>query len=100
MSPSDNEQHGKFPGSLPLGEMELFFARKVLGRLSSLSVSIRDIEGWCEGSPPVSMTAVLGPVDYTIARQGPLLAEDLGDVIDEEARLSFAEKLSPGGSTP
>jgi len=100
MSPSDNEQRGKFPGSLPLGELELFFARKVLGRLSSLSVSIRDIEGWCEGSPPASMTAVLGSVDYTIARQGPLLAEDLGDVIDEEARRSFAEKLSPGGSTP
>lgn len=97
MSPSDNEEPGN---SHPLGERELLFARKVLGRLSRLSVSIRDIEGWCEGFPPPDMTAVLGPVDYTIARQGPLSAEDLGDVIDEEARRSFAEKLLPGGSTP
>ena len=88
MSPSDNEQPGN---SHPLEERELHFARKVLGRLSSLSLSIRDIEGWCEGSPPSSMTAVLGPADYTIARQGPLSAGDLGDVIDEEARRSFAE---------
>ena len=85
MSPSDNEQHGN---SHPLGERELHFARKVLGRLSRLSVSIRDIEGWCEGSPPPGMTE-LGPVDYTIARQGPLSAKDLGDVIDEEARRFF-----------
>ena len=100
MSPSDNEEHGNSPGQPPLGGNELFLARKVLGRLSRLSLSIRDLERWCEGSPPASMTAVLVPADYTIARQGPLSVEDLGNVIDEEARRSFAEKLLPGGSTP
>lgn len=100
MSPSDNEERENSPGEPLFGDKELFFARKVLGRLSRLSVSIRDLESWCEGSPPSSMTAVLAPADYTVARQGPLSVEDLGDVIDEEARRSFTEKLLPGGSTP
>lgn len=100
MSPSDNDHCGNSPDPFPLGERELFFAREILGRMSSVSLSIRDLEGWCEGSPPQSMTAAPAPGDCVIARQGPLSVQDLGDVIDEEARRSFAEKLSPGGSTP
>ena len=100
MLPSDNEHSEKFSNSFPSGERELFFEREMLSRMSSASLSIRDIEDWCAGSPPPGMTAVLDPGDYDIARQGPLSVEDLGDVMDEEAHRSFTEKLSPGGSTP
>ena len=63
----------KKPGQGPslafsFGEKELIFAREVFGKLSSHSVSIRDLEGWVNGTPPESL-----PGWYIFSRQNMFL---------------------------
>ena len=100
MATSDKKP-GQGPSlAISFGEKELIFAREVFGKLSRHSVSIRDLEGWVDGTPPESLKTALSHEDYSIARCGPVSTGSLGCVIAEEARRQLPEKLSSSESTP
>ena len=100
MATSDKEPGQRASSPISFGEKELVFARKLFGKLSSHALSIRDLEGWADGTSPDSLKAALSQEDYSIARHGPVSAVSLDCVIAEEARLHLPEKLSSGESTP
>ena len=100
MRTSDNDSGPGGFRPLSLGDQDLFFARELLGKLSTHVMAIRDLEGWADGTPPDSMKAALGMEDYDIARRGSLSPGNVGNVIAEEARRCSLEKLSSGETTP
>ena len=100
MATSDKKPGQGTSNSISFGEDELIFARELFGKLSSHALSIRDLEGWADGTLPDSLKTALSQEDYSIARRGPVSAVSLGCVIAEEARRHFPEKLSSGESTP
>ena len=100
MATSDKKPAQGASSPISFGEKELIFARELFGKLSSHAVSIRDLEGWADGTPPGSLKTALSQEDYSIARRGPVSAVSLDCVIAEEARLHLPEKLSSGESTP
>jgi len=100
MATSDKKPGNEASMSISLGGGELIFAREVFGKLSSHALSIQDLEGWADGTPPESLRASLSIEDYSIARCGPVSTGSLGCVIEEEARRHIPEKLSSEESTP
>ena len=100
MATSDKKPGQGASNSISFGEKELIFARELFGKLSSHAVSIRDLEGWADGTPPGSLKTALSQEDYSIARREPVSAVSLDCVIAEEARRHLPEKLSSGESTP
>jgi hypothetical protein len=100
MATSDKKPGQGVPIPISLRQNELIFARELFGKLSSHALSICDLEGWIDGTPPDSLKTALSQEDYSIARCGPVSAVSLGCVIAEEARRNLPEKLSSGESTP
>ena len=98
MRTSDNDRGASIP--ISLGGWDLFFAREVLGKITIHGRALRALEGWVEGTPPDSMKEVLGMEDYDIVRRVPLSAENVDNVIAEEACSCGPEKLSSGETTP
>tara|TARA_B100001079_G_scaffold53673_1_gene44673 strand:+ start:235 stop:627 length:393 start_codon:yes stop_codon:yes gene_type:complete len=86
MATSDKKPGQGASSSISFGDKELIFARELFGKLSSHALSIRDLEGWADGTLPDSLQTALSQEDYSIARRGPVSAVSLGCVIAEEAR--------------